>query len=359
MRKHQHPEDEFFSKVECVQAPVDLPYAVKRFLRHWKPSALVILEADLWPNMLYECKQRGIRLIMVDGRISHMSAARWSFFLFRPLISYMFRMFETILCQSQQDSERMRALGAERLTCLGSLKLVAPISSVVQSEVDEIHKRLSYRIGDTRRTRKIWIAASTHEGEEEVAIEAHLDVASKLQCPADAHGKELKPLLVLVPRHPMRCDQILTVIQNRFPQLKLSLQSKDGMSMLLEADLHIVDMLGVLRVWYAVAPVALVGGSLVDGVGGHNVMEPALLGCFPLHGPHNQNGQHAIDVIAGSSPHCIRQVSDSRDLAESIREILKQDEKVLAELKDTVRSEMNSIAAKQGARIVEALTPYI
>eukprot|EP00960_Hanusia_phi_P029657 748082-Hanusia_phi.AAC.3 len=359
MRKQQNSDPEFFSKVECVQAPVDLNYAVKRFLQYWKPSVLIVLEADLWPNMLYECRQRKVKMLMVDGRISPLSASRWSFYLFRPLMRYMLRTFETILCQSEQDQERMRSLGAEQLKYLGSLKVVEPLSPIVQPEVDEIHEHLEYEAESGRRKRKVWIAASTHEGEEEIVIDAHLALLSHLSRSADTSAKELNPLLVLVPRHPRRCEHIVTKIKKRYPGLNMSLQSRDGKSKLVEADLHVVDMLGVLRLWYAASPVALVGGSLVDGIGGHNVMEPGLLGCFPLHGPFNQNGQHAIDAIAASSPHCIQQVLDSNQLAERLYDILKQDEDYLHDLKTKIRSEMQKVAAKQGSRIVEALLSYI
>jgi 3-deoxy-D-manno-octulosonic-acid transferase len=183
-----------------------------------------------------------------------------------------------------------------------------------------------------RRQRRVWLAASTHDQEEELVAKAHAQVLAAGPGPSGAHdlgagggqqGGE-RPLLVIIPRHPRRCARVMDMLASQHPSWCVQLHSKlTSFSSLASADVLVVDALGVMGNWYAIADVALVGGSLVEGVGGHNVMEAALLGCVPLHGPFNENGQHLIDGLRAFDPTCIQQVSSPTQLASAVIAVLR------------------------------------
>jgi 3-deoxy-D-manno-octulosonic-acid transferase len=327
------------ARVACVQAPADLPFAVWAFRRRWQPSALIVLEADLWPSMLAQCAQSGIPLALVDGRMSERSAARWGSWLLRPLIAYLLSRFEIMLCQSAGDAGRLRALGGAQARCLGSIKSIAGPLPVDNAAVQAVRGALrrhdalaaASACGE-RRQRRVWLAASTHNQEEELVAQAHAQVLAAGPGPSGAHdlgagggqqGGE-RPLLVIIPRHPRRCARVIDMLASQHPSWCVQLHSKmTSFSSLASADVLVVDALGVMGTWYSIADVALVGGSLVEGVGGHNVMEAALLGCVPLHGPFNENGQHLIDGLRAFDPTCIQQVSSPTQLASAVIAVLR------------------------------------
>ena len=328
-------------RVACVQAPADLPFAVWAFRRRWQPSALIVLEADLWPSMLAQCAQSGIPLALVDGRMSERSAARWGSWLLRPLMAYLLSRFEMMLCQSAGDAGRLRALGGAQARCLGSIKSIAGPLPVDNAAVQAVRGALRDSLAAAlacgeRRQRRVWLAASTHDQEEELVAQAHAQVLAAGRGPSGAHdsthdlgagggqhGGE-RPLLVIIPRPPRRCARVIDMLASQHPSWCVQLHSKmTSYSSLASADVLVVDALGVMGNWYSIADVALVGGSLVEGVGGHNVMEAALLGCVPLHGPFNENGQHLIDGLRAFDPACIHQVSSPTQLASAVIAVLR------------------------------------
>lgn len=321
------------NRIRCVQAPADLPFAVWSFRRRWRPSALVVIEADLWPNMLAQCAGSGIAMALVDGRISERSANRWKFWLARPLISFLLTRFNVVLCQSALDATRLRALGASTAKCEGSLKGAAGALPVNVAAVQAVEQALRCGVaGQYVDRRRVWLAASTHEAEEEIAARAHEGVVQAtmssrghdLSASRGDFGGVLKPLLVIIPRHPRRCAQIVKTLSRKHPHWEILTHSQmPSVSCIASADLLVVDALGVLGEWYTIAEVALVGGSMVDGIGGHNVMEPALLGCVPLHGPFAFNGQHLIDALRARDPRIIRQVRSSDDLTTAVVDVLR------------------------------------
>ena len=174
------------ARVTCVQAPADLPFAVWAFRRRWQPSALIVLEADLWPSMLAQCARSGIPLALVDGRISERSAKRWGSWLLRPLIAYLLARFGLVLCQSTADKARLEALGASEASYVGSIKGAAgplPVNSAAVSAVQEALSTSEHTAsanehvaGAVQRQRRVWLAASTHDKEEELAALAHEQV---------------------------------------------------------------------------------------------------------------------------------------------------------------------------------------
>ena len=331
------------SRVTCLQAPVDLPCAVWAFRRRWQPSALLVIEADLWPSMLVQCSQTGIPLVLVDGRMSERSAGRWGSWLLKPLMAYLLARFDLVLCQSAADESRLRTLGASKARCIGSIKGAAGPLPVNTDTVKAVHEALNgHACGAAsaaylgRCQRRVWLAASTHEKEEELVAIAHHQVLADTHrthevqdfgfqsASLQTHPAAVRPLLVIIPRHPRRCVQVVEMLAKLQPNWSVVMYTKmTSISMLASTDVLVVDVLGVMGDWYSIADVALVGGSLVDGIGGHNVMEAAQLGCVPLHGPFNENGQHLIDALRSIDATCIQQVSSPAQLAAAVLTVMR------------------------------------
>lgn len=262
----------------CIHqfVPLDVQLWVTRFLDHWRPDLAVWTESELWPAMLVETYRRGIPMLLINARISSASSRRWR--LLGGTARALLRRFDRILAQDAQAAARFAALGADsdRLTVSGSLKEgAAPLP------YDEAERR---RITAGVAGRPLWLAASTHSGEEEIVVEAHI-----------AARKALPGLgLILAPRHPDRGDGLAAMLKRS--GLNTAQRSK-GEDITPETDVYLADTLGEMGLWYRIAPVSFVGGSLV-AVGGHNPFEPALLGSAILHGPHVHNFADAYRRLA-------------------------------------------------------------
>lgn len=247
--------------------PVDVLPWVERFLEHWRPDAAVFTESELWPALLSSTRARGIPMLLINARISARTFRRW-----RPLAgtaASLFNDFERILAQDALAAEQLIALGVdpERVTVEGSLKEgSAPLP------YDEAER---VRITRALAGRPIWLAASTHPGEEEIVLGAH------------ARARRTLPMLALIlaPRHPNRGDTLAEMMRGRGLQVA---QRSKGEPIGADNDVYLADTLGEMGLWYRVASVSFVGGSLVD-VGGHNPFEPALLGSAILFGPNVRN----------------------------------------------------------------------
>ena len=245
--------------------PLDLPGPVRRFLRHWRPDAAVLVESEFWPRLIRETHRRAIPLLLVNARISEASMARWS--RLRGLSRAMLRRFGALTAPDAAAATKLVALGADpaRVSVTGSLKRGADRLPVDTSELA--------RMRDATAGRPLWLAASTHPGEEALVAAAHRHITASLP---DA-------LLVLAPRHPDRAATIradLAAAGHRISQRSAG----DAPS----ADIYLADTLGELGLWFDLCPVSFIGGSLVP-VGGHNAYEPALHGSAILHGPYVAN----------------------------------------------------------------------
>jgi 3-deoxy-D-manno-octulosonic-acid transferase len=245
--------------------PVDrLPW-VRRFLDHWRPDLALWAESEFWPNLLGESAARGIPLILLNGRISDRSYIRWQYLpgLIRPLLS----AFTLCLGQTERDAQRLAALGARKAGCLGNLKFAAPPLPCDEAELAALRAAL----GDRPR----WLAASTHDGEELLAAKAHLLLAEQFS----------GLLTVIVPRHPERGD----AIARDLAPLGIGLaQRSRGALPDAHCQIYIADSLGEMGLWFRLAPLVLMGKSLI-GQGGQNPLEPARLGASVLFGPHMGN----------------------------------------------------------------------
>ena len=244
-------------------APLDVLPWVERFLGHWRPDLAVWTESELWPATLYATHRTGVPMLLINARISQRSFRRWR--LARGMARGLLGRFDRILAQDELAAEQLEAIGAEpdRLEVTGMLKEgAAPLPH------DEAERTALARALDGRQ---LWLAASTHPGEEEIVAAAH----------AEARRTIPTLVLILAPRHPDRGDAVAAMLRER--GLAVAQRSK-GEAIDADTEVYLADTLGEMGLWYRVAPVSFVGGSLV-AVGGHNPFEPALLGSAILHGP--------------------------------------------------------------------------
>ena len=289
----------FGDAVHHAYIPFEFPHAVKAFFDATKPSAALIMETEIWPNLYRGCGVRKIPLILVSARISPKSVPGYRKLL--PLIRETLSHGIIIASQSEQDAERFLSIGAnpERTCVMGNIKFdVEPDLTVIDRGRDERSRLFGER--------PVWIAASTHEGEEELVLDVHETLR--------ARHDDL--LLVLVPRHPERFGAVRELTERRgFSVVSRTTGQPAG-----EAAVFLCDTMGEVPLFYAASDVAFVAGSLVP-IGGHNLLEPAALGTPVVTGPHNFNAQDIADLFI--SRDACRRVEDSDELVEAVSDLLE------------------------------------
>jgi len=258
--------------------PVDLLYPVRRFLDHWQPDLALWIESEFWPNLMLETHRRDIPMILVNARISERSFAIWRRlpFLIRPLLE----TFSLSLGQDDTEAERLTALGAKKVAAPGNLKYVAAPLPADETELT--------RMREMCRGRILWLAASTHPGEEEIVSEVDRNLR--------AYFPNL--LTIIVPRHPGRGAAIDRILRaDGHTVVRRSTDDAAGP----ETDIYLADTLGELGLFYRLARAVFIGGSLVHH-GGQNPLEPGQLGCAIVFGPHTENFREVIaEMRAGDA----------------------------------------------------------
>ena len=262
-------------------APYDLPHVVARFLGRVRPERIVVMETELWPNLLRAAARRRVPLTIANARLSPRSLRGYS--RVAGLARRTLADCAAIAAQSEADAARFRMLGAPaaRVSVMGNIKFD---QTVPEAQIDA-GRALRARIG----SRPVWIAASTHEGEEERLLDTQRQLLAARP----------ETLLILVPRHPQRFDEVGRLIERK----ALAMQRRSRLGELkqatpLDAETQVLlgDSMGEMFAYFAAADLAFVGGSLV-AVGGHNVLEPAALGLPVLFGPHMHNFVAARDLL--------------------------------------------------------------
>lgn len=245
--------------------PVDRISYIRGFLNHWRPDAVLWAESEFWPNLVMETSAWGVPIVLVNGRISDRSFARWK--RHPGTIAHLLRCFTLCLGQTEQDAERLRGLGAEGATCPGNLKYAVP---PLPADPEELKNLEGATLG-----RRVWLAASTHAGEEEVCGDIHQGL----------RGSIPGLLTTIVPRHPQRGREITRSLRQR--GLSVS-QRSVGEPIGEQTDIYVADTIGELGIFYRLAELAFIGKSLVP-LGGQNPFEAARLGCPVIFGPHMAN----------------------------------------------------------------------
>ena len=282
--------------------PLDTPGAVARFLDHWKPDAGLFVESDLWPNLILTAQKRGVRLALVNARISARSAERWR--LAKKSVAALLGAFDVVLAQDETIAERFRILGARDVQVSGSLKADAPPLAVKDASLTELRKQ----IGD----RPVLLAAQTHPGEDETILPAH-----------DLLRAQFPGLLtILVPRHIERGSDIQMLCGDR-PSVRRS----TGAAITDKTAIYIADTLGELGLFYRLSSFCFLGGTLVP-LGGHNPLEPAILRCAVLAGPHTVNAASAFDAIFAAQG--FGRVHNSADIAREATRLLRSQDSASA-----------------------------
>lgn len=284
----------FGSRVEHVYLPWDLPLATRRFLRHFRPQLLVLLETELWPNLLRACSAQGCAVVLANARLSAKSARGYG--RFAALTRSMLQQLTLVAAQADADGQRFLALGLapEKLVINGSLKFDVNLDAARLTQAQQLRRQWPQR--------PVWIAASTREGEDAKVLTAAQLV---LQQVPDA-------LLLLVPRHPERFASAAA----EAAALGLQVQRfSEGQLVAADTQVLVGDTMGDMPLYYGLADVAFVGGSLVD-TGCQNIIEPAALGLPVITGPSRYNFQHVSDLLVAAGGQ--RVVADAAALAQEL-----------------------------------------
>jgi len=258
-------------------APMDHPEWVKKFLDYWQPGLALWLESELWPNILAALKERNIPAILLNARLSPKSFKNWK--RFSKSAEEVLSAFSLILCQTHEDAVSYRLLNAPNVSISGNLKYNAAPLPYDEANFQKLQKTL--------QGRPVWLYASTHACEEDLAARLH----KRLK-------KEIPDLLTIIaPRHPERGTELEQSLQKH--HLRICRRTSNHHLPEQNTDLYLADTLGELGLFYRLSPIAVIGRSFSDdGGGGHNPIEAAQLDCAVLHGPHVQNLQKIYDDMA-------------------------------------------------------------
>ena len=311
--------------------PLDAPRWVGRFLDHWQPDLALVAESEIWPNVILGLHDRDIPLILVNGRMSERSLRGWE--RSPRTAAALLARIAVCLAQTQDDAARFARLGAPRVSVAGNLKYDAAVPPADRQP-------LAY-LGEMISTRPVWIAASTHPGEEAAAVSAH--AALKARFP--------DLLTLIAPRHPARgADAAARAAEAGLRSARRSAGGRPHSGI----DVYVADTVGELGLFYRLSPVAFLGGSLVTR-GGQNPIEPLRLDAAVLHGPHIQNFAEvyrALDAAGGALA-----VSDGGELAASLGDLLAEPARARA----VAEAGQRALAPFEGAvtRTLAVLDPFV
>ncbi|KAK7267878.1 hypothetical protein RIF29_20558 [Crotalaria pallida] len=286
-------------------SPLDTPASIHSFLQYWKPNAIVLMESELWPNLIMDASKNGITLTLLNARISEKSFEIWSRPMLLPLISLMLSKFSLIVPLSTVQGIRFQLLQAPPsiINFSGDLKYVIEDFGVNERgkiNLDNLRLQLARK--------HVWMAASIHTGEEEIILQVH-DVLVQLQP---------NILTVIVPRHPRHGQEIAKKLEKEGQNVVLRSQHeklKPG------TNIYVVDTLGELRLFYTLTPIAVIGGSFLPGLSGHNISEAAAAGCAILTGCHVGHFSHMVLEMQQLNPLSVLQVSGKIELEKALIEL--------------------------------------
>lgn len=310
--------------------PVDSLGAVKRFLAHWKPDIALWVESEFWPNLLMETSKVA-PIILMNARVSNTSFSKWQ--RYKAFIRQILSSFTLCLPQSPEDARRLQVLGAEHVKFIGNLKYDAPA-------LPSDSKKMSQLLGMIE-DRHIWVAASTHSGEEEILAGAHQIL----------HETYSDLLTIIIPRHANRGAEIAVMLREK--GLKVALRSKEE-AIQPETDIYVADTMGELGIFYRLTPIVFIGGSLVPH-GGQNPLEAARLECAIIAGNHMDNFLDICRELEDNN--AILRVNSKETLAEAVHSMIYDGDK-----REKLKANATQVAAAKGEILnayVEEICPYI
>ncbi len=311
--------------------PLDRRRWVNRFLDHWRPQATFWVESEIWPNAIIACAARGLKPVMIIGRMSPRSFKNWH--RFNGAAQFLLGKFALLTAQDDISAARLRDLGLENIATPGNLKLDAPPLAVDTARLATLKEAIG--------ARPHWLAASTHPGEEEQLAAAHRLIA------------EATPqlLTIIVPRHPERGNAIADKL--RRDGFKLAQRARHEMPTN-DTEIYLMDTLGEMGLAYRLTDIAFIGGTLVPH-GGQNPFEAAQLDCAILHGPHIANFETLFDDMASKG--ATAEVTDTATLAAQVKALLNNPASI-----EQMRHAAKDFSAEMGgarARMAALLTPFL
>lgn len=311
--------------------PIDNPVFTTRFVKHWQPDVALWFESEFWPAMLSSIKRKNIPLILINGRISNKSFKRWQQFDF--ISKELLSCFSLCLGQSEEDAYRLQVLGARTTMCLGNLKYAGLPLPIDRDKEDELVKQIGKRT--------LWLASSTHDDEELRIAKVHKRLKEKFP----------GLLTIIAPRHPQRGKEIQETIENL--GLKTALRSA-GEKITPTVDIYIADTIGEMGLWYDIAKIVFIGGSLIPH-GGQNFIEPSRVRDAVIVGPHMHNFTDAMNRAKKAD--AIIQVTDTLELEEIIAQLLENRD--LLEAKASLAYNWANSEAKVLDGIMDKVKGYI
>jgi 3-deoxy-D-manno-octulosonic-acid transferase len=289
--------------VEHRYMPIDFSFAIQGFIRAIQPQKMLIIETELWPNTLHTVNKAGIPIIIINARLSEKSYRNYQ--RIKPLFNLIKTKLSKVLCQTQADADRFIRLGVEpdKVTITGSIKFDIQISDEVRVKGRELRNQLG-------KHRPVWIAASTHKGEDEQVLDAHQIILEQYP----------NALLILVPRHPERFNSVCQLCESQgFNTTRRTTNSPVSD----QTQVYLGDTMGELLILLGAADVCFMGGSLLgDKVGGHNVLEPAALGISVITGPSYFNFKEIVEDLKQKEGITI--VHSPLQLAESLFKLISK-----------------------------------
>lgn len=310
--------------------PFDVPRWVEEFLNYWRPDLALWVESELWPNWIQEVNKRKIPLVLINGRISDRSYRKWG--VIHSFIRSLLEKFNLCLVQSTEYAHKFSSLGAKDVKVVGNLKFSSSLLPYASDQLEQFLQKT--------KNRPLWLAASTHEGEEEMIAKVH----QKLK-------KDFPDLLtIIVPRHPERGAIVSTVLSRTFNVKRRSLVSFPDH----ETEIFIGDTLGELGLFYRLCDIVFVGGSLVP-IGGHNMIEPAQLRCAVLHGPYMNNQKEQETLFKAHEASVL--VHDVETLTNGIKELLKSSDLRAIKIKGSM--EVAKSQAEVLDKTLKELQPFL
>jgi 3-deoxy-D-manno-octulosonic-acid transferase len=280
--------------------PVDSYFFVKGFLNYWRPKLALFVESEIWPNLINGCQKANCKAVLINGRISDQSFKNWQ--LAKNLGFKIFDQLTIIFAQSSNDKKNFQKLTNQEIFDYGNLKSAAHSLEYDQQKLDELSLQIQHR--------KIWLAASTHEGEEEIIFNAHQKLKTDFN----------NLLTIIVPRHPVRADKIATLADSK--NLKLV---KRSLNQAIEdqTDIYLADTMGELGLFYKLCQITFIAGSLIDNIGGHNPFEAAKLNCCIISGKFIPNNQEAYQKLLAADACFI--VENETELQKLVKQLLSDE----------------------------------
>ncbi len=288
----------------CLFFPFDFSFVIRRVLTKIDPRLIVIVETEIWPNLIRFARLRNIPVVLVNGRISDRSFPRYMLgrYLLRPIL----QQFSALGMQTELDAERIRAMGAlpEQVVVTGNLKFDLQASLPGKDELDQL--RVDFCIDEQL---PVWVAGSTHAGEEQIIVDTYQRLIDQ--------GRRL--VLVLVPRHPERCKSVADMLQAKGLPMVMRSAIDQRSELLRSSEILLVDTVGEMLKLYALSDIVFVGGSLRN-IGGHNILEGCLLKKPVLFGPHMHNFKEISRLVLDAGGGMM--VDDADDLQNAMERLL-------------------------------------